>query len=93
MTEKPNPTLSAESNTADEHVLDTTGLICPEPIRLLHRAIRKLSSGDRVRLLATDPSAQRDVPKFCTHLGHRLIEAQPNEDAEAGVFYFVIEKG
>ena len=60
---------------------------------LLHRAIRKLTSGDRVRLLATDPSTQRDVPKFCTHLGHTLLQAERTETSGDEAFYFVIEKG
>jgi tRNA 2-thiouridine synthesizing protein A len=82
-----NPTSSAAV------LLDTTGLICPEPIMLLHRAIRKLASGEQVRLVATDPSTQRDVPKFCTHLGHTLIEAERTETSGDEAFYFVIEKG
>ena len=97
MTEKPTTSDAALSDPASEVVLDTTGLICPEPIMLLHRAIRKLTSGDRVRLLATDPSTQRDVPKFCTHLGHELI-LQSTQVNQAGTddglsFCFVIEKG
>ena len=93
MTEKPTTSDAALSDAASEVVLDTTGLICPEPIMLLHRAIRKLTSGDRVRLLATDPSTQRDVPKFCTHLGHTLLQAERTERSGDEAFYFVIEKG
>ena len=93
MTEKPTTSDAALSDAASEVVLDTTGLICPEPIMLLHRAIRKLTSGDRVRLLATDPSTQRDVPKFCTHLGHTLLHAERTEASGDEAFYFVIEKG
>ena len=93
MTEKPTTSDAALSDAASEVVLDTTGLICPEPIMLLHRAIRKLTSGDRVRLLATDPSTQRDVPEFCTHLGHALIKAERTETSGDEAFYFVIEKG
>lgn len=93
MTEKPTTSDAALSDPASEVVLDTTGLICPEPIMLLHRAIRKLNSGDRVRLLATDPSTQRDVPKFCTHLGHTLLQVERTETSGDEAFYFVIEKG
>lgn len=92
MTEKPTTSDAALSDAASEAVLDTTGLICPEPIMLLHRAIRKLKSGERVRMLATDPSTQRDVPKFCTHLGHTLIQAERSETSGGETFYFVIAK-
>lgn len=70
-------------------VLDTQGLICPEPIMLLHQAIRKANSGDCIHVLATDPSTQRDIPKFCTHLGH-LLQKQTNNES---VFeYWIVKK-
>ena len=57
-----------------EYQVDATGLKCPEPVMMLHAAIRKASSGDVVCLTATDPSTQRDVAKFCDFLGHELVE-------------------
>ena len=36
--------------------LNTRGLRCPEPVMMLHQAIRKAKSGDVVEVLATDPS-------------------------------------
>jgi len=71
-----------------EHLLDTCGLFCPEPVMLLHNKIRDMRSGERVEVLATDPSTQRDIPKFCTFLGHSLVE-QRTEDAR---FIYVIRK-
>ena len=52
--------------------VDARGLKCPEPVMLLHAAIRRASAGQAVHLLATDPSTQRDVVKFCQFLGHDL---------------------
>lgn len=72
-----------------EHVLDTTGLLCPEPVMMLHNKIRDIGSGDTVRVLATDPSTQRDIPKFCNFLGHELLE----QSADAARFVYVIRKG
>lgn len=72
----------------DEHVLDTTGLFCPEPVMMLHNKIRAMASGERVRVLATDPSTQRDIPKFCNFLGHALLE----ESATAEQFIYLIQK-
>ena len=75
------------SNTND-HTLDTRGLFCPEPVMLLHKKIRELNAGDKVIVLATDPSTMRDIPKFCHFLGHELLESN-EQDKE---FYFVILK-
>lgn len=54
--------------------LDTRGLYCPEPVMMLHGAIREMAAGEEVRVLATDPSTQRDIPRFCRFLGHELLE-------------------
>jgi len=56
-----------------DHQLDTQGLICPEPVMLLHRAIRNAQSGEVIEILATDPATTRDIPNFCRHLGHELL--------------------
>lgn len=70
--------------TAD-HLLDTCGLFCPEPVMLLHNKIRDMHSGEVVQVVATDPSTRRDIPKFCTFLGHALL-AQ-DESAERFVYF------
>lgn len=57
-----------------DHILDATGLFCPEPVMLLHNKIRDIEVGQTVQVLATDPSTQRDIPKFCTFLGHELLQ-------------------
>ena len=41
--------------------IDAVGLLCPEPIMMLHRAIQKISEGEKVELYATDPSTERDI--------------------------------
>mgnify|MGYP001827586217 CR=1 FL=1 len=57
-----------------DHILDATGLFCPEPVMLLHNKIRDMEDGDTVEVLSTDPSSARDIPKFCSFLGHDLLE-------------------
>ncbi|RLA46339.1 MAG: sulfurtransferase TusA [Gammaproteobacteria bacterium] len=57
-----------------DHILDATGLFCPEPVMLLHNKIRDIAVGDTLQVLATDPSTERDIPRFCTFLGHDLLE-------------------
>ena len=71
-----------------KHLLDTSGLSCPEPVMLLHGAVRDAASGDIIVVKATDPSTQRDIPKFCRYLNHTLL----NSEEEAGLFTFEIRK-
>ena len=62
-----------------DHILDATGLYCPEPVMLLHNKIRDIEVGEVLQVLATDPSTQRDIPKFCGFLGHELIDSDEFE--------------
>lgn len=62
------------SNEQAPFQLDTSGLLCPEPVMMLHGKVREMASGDVVDVIATDPSTTRDIPKFCQFLGHTLLE-------------------
>lgn len=68
--------------------LDTRGLMCPEPVMLLHNAVRDIDNGELLEVLATDPSTQRDIPRFCSFLGHELVETGEKE----GIFRYLIRK-
>ena len=72
-----------------EHYLDASGLLCPEPVMLLHKKIRSMHAGECVQVLSTDPASLRDIPKFCTFLGHELIR----QTCRDNVLSFVIRKG
>ena len=81
--------LSSTQRQANEiAVLDAKGLYCPEPVMLLHNKVRDLAGGSLLKVLATDPSTERDIPKFCAFLGHELIEATRDDT----LFTFVIKK-
>ncbi len=77
------------NNLEPDAILDACGLFCPEPVMLLHTKIREIASGEVLQLLATDPSTQRDVRKFCTFLGHELV-AEEEQDKQ---FLYYIRKG
>ncbi len=68
--------------------LDTCGLLCPEPVMLLHKKVRDVASGDTIEVIATDPSTTRDIPKFCHFLGHELVEQKEEGDQ----YYYLIRK-
>lgn len=69
--------------------LDATGLTCPEPVMLLHKVMREIQHGECVEVIATDPSTQRDIPKFCQFLNHQLLRQEAAQDT----FIFHLRKG
>jgi len=60
--------------------IDAVGLKCPEPVMLLHAAMRRLAPGEELVLRATDPSTERDVSSFCEFLGHLLLQFERDGD-------------
>ncbi|MFY0675892.1 MAG: sulfurtransferase TusA [Neptuniibacter sp.] len=74
--------------TAD-HILDAQGLYCPEPVMMLHNRVREMGTGEILHVLATDPSTQRDIPKFCIFLGHELVSQYETEE----LYGYYIRKG
>jgi tRNA 2-thiouridine synthesizing protein A len=75
-------------NEPIHHQLDACGLLCPEPMMLLHNKVRDVPVGEVIEVIATDPSTQRDIPKFCTFLGHELLSWEQREQQ----YYFYIRK-
>ncbi|SQF99490.1 sulfur transfer protein SirA [Paucimonas lemoignei] len=69
-------------------ILDASGLNCPEPVMMLHQKVRDLQAGGLLKVIATDPSTRRDIPKFCVFLGHDLVDQQ----AADGTFLYWIRK-
>ena len=68
--------------------LDACGLLCPEPVMMLHNKIRDINPGQVLEVIATDPSTVRDIPKFCNFLGHLLLEQAEREKT----FVYYIQK-
>ncbi|OTG68749.1 sulfurtransferase TusA [Acinetobacter sp. ANC 4470] len=74
--------------------LNTRGLRCPEPVMMLHQAIRKSKAGDVVEVFATDNSTSWDIPKFCMHLGHELLlQEEVLDEAGNKEFHYLVKKG
>jgi len=67
-------------DTPPDDTLDATGLFCPEPVMMLHNKVRDLPAGGLLKVIATDPSTRRDIPKFCVFLGHELVEQAQDAD-------------
>jgi len=53
--------------------LDARGLNCPLPILRTKKALADLSSGQVLKVLATDPGAVKDFEAFSRQTGHQLL--------------------
>jgi tRNA 2-thiouridine synthesizing protein A len=68
--------------------LDARGLNCPLPILRTKKSLNEMSSGQVLRVLATDPGSVRDFQAFSRQTGHQLLESS----ADDGQFVFVLKK-
>ncbi len=71
-----------------QHELDATGLSCPLPILRAKKTIASMSSGEVVKITATDPGAVKDFEAFCKQTGNALLSS----GEAAGKFEFQIRK-
>ena len=65
---------------SETYFLDARGLFCPEPVMMLHKKFREMAVGDVLEVIATDPSTERDIPKFCAFLDHNLLDQSVKND-------------
>jgi tRNA 2-thiouridine synthesizing protein A len=85
MSDSKNPPLPSK---ADVYV-DTTGLVCPEPLMLVRNEVRTMRPGQLLHVAATDPSTERDFANFCRFMKHELVEAWMDN----GIYRYLIRKG
>lgn len=53
--------------------LDARGLSCPLPILKTKKALAEMTTGQVLRVVATDPGAVRDFKAFAKQTGNELI--------------------
>lgn len=68
--------------------VDARGLNCPLPILRTKKTLNEMSSGQVVRVLATDPGSVRDFQAFSRQTGNELLESGES----AGEFVFLLRK-
>jgi TusA-related sulfurtransferase len=61
--------------------IDTRGLNCPLPILKAKKALAEMSSGQVLKVVATDPGSVRDFQAFARQTGNELLE-QSNANNE-----------
>ena len=72
-----------------EH-LDTRGNVCPLPILMTAKAMKRLEVGQVLEVLGDDPAILDDMPVYCYRAGHRLLGME--EDEEDGTIRCYVEK-
>jgi TusA-related sulfurtransferase len=61
--------------------IDTRGMNCPLPILKAKKALADMSSGDVLKVVATDPGSVRDFQAFARQTGNELLEqSSANEE-------------
>jgi tRNA 2-thiouridine synthesizing protein A len=76
-----------KNNNQDASVLlDVTGFQCPIPVLKARRAVRNMTPGDILTVLATDPASMIDFKHFCNTTGHELLDSSESDD----VYKYVI---
>ena len=68
--------------------LDARGLNCPLPILRTKKALSDMSSGQVLKIMATDPGAVKDFQAFCKQTGNALLASDTTNDE----FVFFMQK-
>jgi tRNA 2-thiouridine synthesizing protein A len=80
--------MSEAINATADKLLDTKGLTCPLPVLRAKKAIKELSAGQVMKVLATDPGAVGDFAAFCQATGNEMLAST----TEGDMFVFLIRK-
>ena len=76
------------SDTQFDSELDCQGLNCPLPILKTKKAMDGLTSGQILKMMATDPGSVNDVQSWTKRTGNPLM----NHSEDNGVHSFMIQK-
>jgi tRNA 2-thiouridine synthesizing protein A len=68
--------------------IDARGLNCPLPILRTKKALNDMTSGQTIRITATDPGSVRDFEAFARQTGNQLID----HGEDSGAFWFVLKR-
>lgn len=68
--------------------LDVSGLLCPLPILRTKQALSTMSSGQLLKIIATDPAAVIDFQVFSDNTGNEILSIFQTDDR----FIFLLKK-
>jgi tRNA 2-thiouridine synthesizing protein A len=79
--------VSAEAMTPAQ-TLDVKGKACPIPVIKTAKAMREMSPGEVLEVLATDPGVEPDMHAWTKQTGNELVSI----DQDGGVFRVLLRK-
>jgi len=68
--------------------IDTRGLNCPLPILRTKKTLAEMTSGQVLKVLATDPGSVKDFEAFSRQTGNELL----SQSEAGGEFIFFMKK-
>ncbi|KAA0446021.1 MAG: sulfurtransferase TusA family protein [Candidatus Thioglobus sp.] len=60
--------------------IDAKKLLCPMPVIRLGEMIDKITVGDKIEIIATDPGVLYDIPAWCKVHGHKVLKIDEKND-------------
>lgn len=67
--------------------LNLERLLCPMPVIKTQNMLKTMDSGDKLRVVCTDPGTMFDIPAWCRVNNYKLIETKEDQHK----FEFIIE--
>jgi len=71
-----------------DQILDAKGLNCPLPILRAKKALKDMTTGSTLQILATDPGSVKDFEAFCRATGNQLLESK----IDGKIYQFLIKR-
>ena len=71
-----------------QHELDARNLSCPMPVMKTKKALKGMSSGEVLYVIATDPASAEDLATLIESTGDEIIE----QSEDGGEYKFYIKK-
>ena len=80
--------MSESSPVAADELLDCVGLACPLPVIKTAQAVKNLTPGQVLEVLATDPGVEPDMRAWTSRTGNELLGISK----QAEVFHVLIRR-
>jgi tRNA 2-thiouridine synthesizing protein A len=72
-----------------DHELDVRGVNCPVPVMRMRKELETMTSGQTLRVLASDPGSVRDINAYVKSSGDTLLESKMTPE---GDFEFLLKR-
>ena len=66
----------------ETHILDTSGLKCPEPVLKIAMKATEMKEGEILEVIADCPTFEKDVKKWCARLNKTILFIQDCGDGK-----------